>query len=147
MNIGAFVAADHVDDLAQLHAENFHGFVSGLSNRNDLVVRFEVTAQIGGPTGNNFFYDADVVFHSKQRTDAKKAKPHVDSKILIGIGGVISRMRIVESRDGAEEKFSDLHRFEFRGGLAPALVAFAHDLLGVVHALLVQHFREQFELE
>ena len=146
-DLGALFTADQVDDLAQLHADDLDGFIAVLRDRDDLVVRLEPRIEIGRTAGDDFLHHAVVLLEPKQGADADELQAHLDAKVLVGVGGEVRRVRVVQLRDIGEKEFAQILAFEVGEVLEHALVALPDARARFLDGLVVENFLEQLKAQ
>ena len=109
----------------------------GLGDGDDLVIRLELLAEVGGAAGDDFLDDAVVVLDPEHGADADELQFHLDAEVLEGGGAEISRVGVVEPRDVGQEQLGQVAAVDFAEILEHALVALAHGRLGLDDSLLV----------
>ena len=146
-NLGVLRAAHHVDDATQLHAEHLDGFGAGLFDRENLVVDFNLPAEVGRAAGDDFTHDAvAVLFGAQDRTDADERKFHLNAEILEAVGGEIRGVRVIHPRQAGEIHFLNVGGLDVADVFEHAFVALAHGGLGIAEGLVVDEVLHEFEL-
>ena len=146
-DLGALLAADLVDDLADLEPVDLDRLAALLGDGDDLVVGLQFASQIGRAAGNDLLNDADVVLDAQQGADAHELQLHLDAEVLVGGGGEIGGVRVVESRDAGQKHLREVVALDLAEVLQHAFVALAHLRPGVFRGLLCQDLLNDFELQ
>ena len=90
----AFLAADHLDNVAQVHVDDVNRLFPFLGHGDDLVLRLQQARALGASAGNQLLNDGKAVIAAEGGPDPLQGKLHLNLEVLKIFGGQIVRVRI-----------------------------------------------------
>ena len=141
-HFGALFAADHIDNLPQLHVDNVHRRFLVLGHFDDLVPWVQLVAHVRRTSGNELLNDAVAVLISQKSADTDQRILHGDRKVVQGIGGEESGVRIIHLGEGGEEEFLNIVWFQLLNVAPGSPITANHLLFGAFQRLIIKYFLE-----
>ncbi len=105
---GAFLAADHIHDLVELHPHAIDELPIALRHRADAVVDLQPAITLGGAAGDQFHDFRIAILRVQDRADADQREPHVDREVLQVALAQVLRVRIVGQGERRKEIPDDI---------------------------------------
>ena len=96
----AFLAADHADDVAQVHVDDVNGLFPFLCHGDDFVLWLQQSRTLGTAPGNQFFDDGKAGIAAQHGPDSLQGKLHLNLEVLEVFGGQVARVRIQGPGEG-----------------------------------------------
>ncbi len=127
----AFLAADHLDNVAQVHVDDVNGLFPFLGHGDDLVLRLQQARALGASPGNQLFNDGKAVVAAEDGPDPLQGKLHLNPEVFKVFGGQVARVRIQGQGEGLGEARNELFRIALDHPHRLQLVAVNLLLLGL----------------
>src|SRR5690606_30010872 len=94
-NFRSFFTSNQSNNILQRHVDNrLHRTLVTLSNRDDLILRLKKARRFCCATLHELLNNSVAVLRTKGRTECIQIKAHLKLKIVKGLSGEVTRMRI-----------------------------------------------------
>ena len=140
----SLLAADHLDDLAQLHADDINRLGFPLADGDDLVPGMQLAGHFRGSSGKEALNDAIAVDIAQLGPDTDQGVADLDVELLGGIPGEEIAVRIVELGQRGEEDFLHVVDLDLVEVFLQALAALGEALNGAVERFVLQQLEDEF---
>ena len=128
-DLGVARAADHLDDLVELHIDGIHRLGGTLGHGDDAVVGLDLFAHVRRAAGDDAADAGVAILKLEDGADATEGELDVVDVEVGGLDGThVVGVRIVAVRERGEVGFENLGGVVFLHGLEEARVAFGDDL-------------------
>ena len=126
-----FLAADHLDNVVQVHVDDVNGLFPFLGHGDDLVLRLQQSRTLGASPGDQLLNDGKAIVTAEDSPDPLQRKLHLNPEVLKVFGRQVARVRIQSQGECLGEARNELFRIALDHPHRLQLVAVNLLLLGL----------------